>query len=46
MIGVKKENFTEQSPVASPVEIKEKLPPYYPAIMGCRSVDEFECLNR
>ncbi|RXG60493.1 Cyclin-dependent kinase 11B [Armadillidium vulgare] len=40
MIGVKKEKF------ASPPEIKEKLPPYYPAIMGCRSVDEFECLNR
>ncbi|KAB7502471.1 Cyclin-dependent kinase 11B [Armadillidium nasatum] len=46
MIGVKKENFAEESPVASPPEIKEKLPPYYPAIMGCRSVDEFECLNR
>ncbi|XP_066253796.1 serine/threonine-protein kinase PITSLRE isoform X2 [Euwallacea similis] len=31
-------------------EIKEKidddLPPYYPAVQGCRSVEEFQCLNR
>ncbi|KAB7502472.1 putative serine/threonine-protein kinase clkA, partial [Armadillidium nasatum] len=46
MVGVKKVNFPLEWPVASPPEIKEKLPPYYPAIMGCRSVDEFECLNR
>ncbi|KAB7502842.1 Cyclin-dependent kinase 11B [Armadillidium nasatum] len=46
MIGVKKENFALESPVASPPEIKEQVVPYYPAIMGCRSVDEFECLNR
>ncbi|MCL4125373.1 UNVERIFIED_CONTAM: hypothetical protein GTU68_054996 [Idotea baltica] len=36
----------DASPVASPPEMKEDLPAYYPAIMGCRSVDEFECLNR
>lgn len=27
-------------------EPKEELPPYYPAIQGCRSVDEFERLNK
>lgn len=36
----------ERSPTRSPVPLKEQLPNYYPAIMGCRSVDEFECLNR
>ncbi|XP_018014773.1 cyclin-dependent kinase 11B isoform X2 [Hyalella azteca] len=35
-----------RSPTRSPVPMKEVLPSYYPAIMGCRSVDEFECLNR
>ncbi|KAI9555976.1 cell division cycle-2 like protein [Daphnia sinensis] len=28
------------------VENKEKLPTYLPAIMGCRSVCEFQCLNK
>ncbi|KAF2903103.1 hypothetical protein ILUMI_03091 [Ignelater luminosus] len=28
------------------VEIDETLPPYYPAIQGCRSVEEFQPLNR
>jgi cell division cycle 2-like protein len=27
-------------------EFDETLPPYYPAIEGCRSLDEFQCLNR
>ncbi|XP_076318526.1 cyclin dependent kinase 11B pitslre isoform X2 [Tachypleus tridentatus] len=36
----------EESPVPSPVELKEQLPPYLPAIQGCRSVEEFHCLNR
>ncbi|XP_046462786.1 cyclin-dependent kinase 11B-like [Daphnia pulex] len=27
-------------------EPKEELPPYLPAIMGCRSVGEFQCLNK
>lgn len=26
--------------------IDEQLPPYYPAVQGCRSVEEFQCLNR
>lgn len=30
----------------SPVELKPQLPPYLPAIQGCRPVDEFQCLNR
>ncbi len=30
----------------STVEAKEELPPYLPAIMGCRSVSEFQCLNK
>ena len=28
------------------VEPKEELPAYLPAIMGCRSVSEFQCLNK
>lgn len=36
----------EVTPVPSPVELKEVLPPYLPAIMGCRSVEEFQCLNK
>lgn len=36
----------EKSPSKSPVPMKDLLPSYFPAIMGCRSVDEFECLNR
>ncbi|KAF5273978.1 hypothetical protein FQA39_LY01094 [Lamprigera yunnana] len=28
------------------IEIDKDLPPYYPAIQGCRSVEEFQCLNR
>lgn len=27
-------------------EIIEELPSYFPAIQGCRSVEEFQCLNR
>lgn len=27
-------------------EEEEVLPPYYPALQGCRSVEEFQCLNR
>ncbi|XP_071538686.1 uncharacterized protein Pitslre isoform X2 [Panulirus ornatus] len=39
-------NYLPESSPESPLELKEELPSYYPAIMGCRSVDEFECLNR
>lgn len=30
----------------SPIELKPDLPPYFPAIQGCRNVEEFSCLNR
>lgn len=36
----------EDSPVPSPEILKPELPYYLPAIQGCRSVDEFQCLNR
>ena len=38
--------YREESPPASPVEDDSNLPPYLPAIQGCRSVEEFNCLNR
>lgn len=30
----------------NPIEEKPRLPIYYPAIQGCRRVDEYKCLNR
>ncbi|XP_052760285.1 cyclin-dependent kinase 11B-like isoform X3 [Mya arenaria] len=39
-------DFLTETPPMSPVELKPELPPYYPAIQGCRSVEEFSCLNR
>jgi len=30
----------------SDVPPQEELPPYMPAIQGCRSVGEFQCLNK
>uniref|UniRef100_A0A1A7WXB2 cyclin-dependent kinase n=1 Tax=Iconisemion striatum TaxID=60296 RepID=A0A1A7WXB2_9TELE len=36
----------EGSPPVSPVEVKKELPKYLPALQGCRSVEEFQCLNR
>ena len=39
-------DYLEESPPESPVELKPQLPPYFPAIQGCRPVDEFQCLNR
>lgn len=37
--------ISDESP-KSDVVMKEELPPYLPAIQGCRSVEEFQCLNR
>ncbi|XP_060529144.1 serine/threonine-protein kinase PITSLRE isoform X2 [Cylas formicarius] len=34
-------NGEEKKPI-----IDDDLPPYYPAVQGCRSVEEFQCLNR
>jgi cell division cycle 2-like protein len=36
----------EKSEEATKPTIDEHLPPYYPAVQGCRSVEEFQCLNR
>lgn len=38
--------YMEDTPPESPVLLKPVLPPYLPAIQGCRSVEEFHCLNR
>ena len=35
-----------ETPPLSPIELKPDLPPYFPAIQGCRNVEEFSCLNR
>uniref|UniRef100_A0A3Q2PEY4 cyclin-dependent kinase n=1 Tax=Fundulus heteroclitus TaxID=8078 RepID=A0A3Q2PEY4_FUNHE len=40
------ENYVLESPPVSPVELKKELPKYLPALQGCRSVEEFQCLNR
>ncbi|XP_076597068.1 cyclin-dependent kinase 11B isoform X2 [Chaetodon auriga] len=40
------ENYIPDSPPISPVELKKELPKYLPALQGCRSVEEFHCLNR
>jgi len=34
----------DETPPPSPPPLA--LPPYYPAIQGCRNVEEFQCLNR
>ncbi|MBN3301023.1 CD11B kinase, partial [Amia calva] len=40
------ENYIPDSPPMSPIELKKELPKYLPALQGCRSVEEFQCLNR
>uniref|UniRef100_A0A8C2L9V1 cyclin-dependent kinase n=1 Tax=Cyprinus carpio TaxID=7962 RepID=A0A8C2L9V1_CYPCA len=40
------DNYIPESPPISPVELKKELPKYLPALQGCRSVEEFQCLNR
>lgn len=39
-------DFVPDSPTLSPIELKQELPKYLPALQGCRSVEEFQCLNR
>uniref|UniRef100_A0A8C4R356 cyclin-dependent kinase n=1 Tax=Eptatretus burgeri TaxID=7764 RepID=A0A8C4R356_EPTBU len=39
-------DYLPESPPLSPLPQKPELPPYLPAIQGCRSVEEFQCLNR
>lgn len=36
----------QKSPTPPKKTIDADLPPYFPAIQGCRSVEEFQCLNR
>ncbi|XP_071654550.1 cyclin-dependent kinase 11B isoform X6 [Patagioenas fasciata] len=38
--------YVPDSPASSPIELKQELPKYLPALQGCRSVEEFQCLNR
>ncbi|XP_078001897.1 cyclin-dependent kinase 11B isoform X7 [Phascolarctos cinereus] len=38
--------YVPDSPALSPIELKQELPKYLPALQGCRSVEEFQCLNR
>ncbi|KAI1892595.1 hypothetical protein AGOR_G00135200 [Albula goreensis] len=40
------DKYLPDSPAMSPVELKKELPKYLPALQGCRSVEEFQCLNR
>ncbi|XP_056018018.1 cyclin-dependent kinase 11B-like [Ostrea edulis] len=40
------EMYLDDTPPQSPVELRPELPPYLPAIQGCRNVEEFSCLNR
>lgn len=39
-------DYLDETPPRSPVELLPDLPPYYPAIQGCRNVEEFKCLCR
>jgi cell division cycle 2-like len=41
---VQEEEKVEEKPIEE--EKEEELPPFYPALQGCRSVEEFQCLNR
>uniref|UniRef100_A0A8C0V8H8 cyclin-dependent kinase n=1 Tax=Cyanistes caeruleus TaxID=156563 RepID=A0A8C0V8H8_CYACU len=38
--------YIPDSPASSPIDLKQELPKYLPALQGCRSVEEFQCLNR
>lgn len=38
--------FINDSPKSDVVMKEDTLPPYLPAIQGCRNVEEFQCLNR
>ncbi|XP_014799408.1 PREDICTED: cyclin-dependent kinase 11A isoform X3 [Calidris pugnax] len=39
-------DYIPDSPASSPIELKQELPKYLPALQGCRSKEEFQCLNR
>uniref|UniRef100_A0A8C2UZY2 Cyclin-dependent kinase 11B n=1 Tax=Chinchilla lanigera TaxID=34839 RepID=A0A8C2UZY2_CHILA len=40
------DDYVLDSPALSPIELKQELPKYLPALQGCRSVEDFQCLNR
>ncbi|XP_059106321.1 cyclin-dependent kinase 11B-like [Peromyscus eremicus] len=39
-------DYVPDSPALSSIKLKQELPKYLPALQGCRSVEEFQCLNR
>ncbi|XP_023029164.2 uncharacterized protein [Leptinotarsa decemlineata] len=41
-----KEKEEKKDEEVSKPKVDENLPPYLPAVQGCRSVEEFQCLNR
>ncbi|TRY79429.1 hypothetical protein TCAL_10766 [Tigriopus californicus] len=41
-----KERKEEEAANKAAEDERDKLPPYLPSIYGCRSVEEFQCLNR
>ncbi|CAH1112709.1 unnamed protein product [Psylliodes chrysocephalus] len=45
MLDEEKEKDDKSADKPKP-KVDESLPPYYPAVQGCRSVEEFQCLNR
>lgn len=50
-VEMKSEPASESKPIetkeTAPEKVKEEeLPDYYPGLQGCRSVEEFKCLNR
>lgn len=40
------ENATRSDEAEAANKEEEELPPYFPGLHGCRSVEEFKCLNR
>ena len=45
-VAVQVEKPAEEVKAEPEVEKEEALPSYFPALQGCRSVEEFQCLNR
>ncbi|KAK6617877.1 hypothetical protein RUM43_014106 [Polyplax serrata] len=44
--NVNENNASNEFPKIESIIEEDVLPPYLPAIQGCRSVEEFQCLNR
>lgn len=45
-LSKEEEAVTNKEEVVVVENEEDKLPPYFPALQGCRSVEEFQCLNR